>query len=307
MNFSPYISIPGVSLVALVVVAQPAIVWALEATQINEIAKNITVRIEIDNGTNIDHGSGVIIARDDASYYILTSKHVVKYLDYAYKIHTPDGDSYYLDNNRIKYIDNVDLAVISFKSDRQYKIAQIESSAARIKPGISVYVNGFPKAGREIQDGAQFTSGSLTGINEQHYSGYNLIYNNFTRGGMSGGPVLNGQGKLIGIHGLAEQEVPEIAPENNCETTATGESSLLPPPIGSTDSEASNNCNANSNQAPEKIDLNLGISIITFMESAATIGMDQVLDTTSSSTPTRTPRIAPSSDSGSGCSGVICP
>ncbi len=307
MNFSPYISISGASLVALVVAAQPTIVWALEATQINEIAKNITVRIEIDNGTNIDHGSGVIIARDDSSYYVLTSQHVVKYLDYAYKIHTPDGDSYDLDNNRIKYIDNVDLAVISFKSDRQYKVAQIESSAERITPGISVYVNGFPKAGREIQDGAQFTSGSLTGINEQHSSGYNLIYNNFTRGGMSGGPVLNGQGKLIGIHGLAEQEAPEIAAENDCETAETEESSRLPTPIGSTDNEARNNCNADSNQAPEKIDLNLGISILTFMERAATIGMDQVLDTTSSTTPTRTPRISPTSDPGSGCSGVICP
>ncbi len=299
MNFSPYVL--GTSLVAFVSITQPQVILALEATQINEIAENITVRINANNGG--EHGSGVIIAREGSTYYVLTSKHVVEYLDYEYTVLTPDTETYLLDNSTIKQIDGIDLAVISFESDRDYKVALTETSAERITPGIPIYVNGFPLAGQEIQDGAQFTSGSLTGINHQHRSGYNLVYSNFTREGMSGGPILNAQGKLIGIHGLAEAE----ANKDKCETSATAESSRLPPAIGSTENEASNNCDSVSNKTPEKIDLNLGISIITFMEHASSIGMEQILDTTAIARPTRTPRILPTSDTGSGCAGVICP
>ena len=275
------------SLIASIIVTQSTIVSALEATQINNIAKNITVRIDIGDGS--DHGSGVIIAQENSNYYVLTSKHVVKYLDYEYSIVTPEGNKYYLNNSNIKHIEGVDLAVISFTSDRQYKVALLESSPSRIIPGIPVYVNGFPKAGREIKSGAQFTSGSLTGLNQNHNSGYDLVYNNFTRGGMSGGPVLNAQGKLIGIHGLAEQERVEAA-TNDCKIPGS-ESSVLPPPIGSLENES--NC-ALEVKTPEKIDLNLGISITTFVKRAASIGMERLIDSTTVNIPTRTPRISPS-------------
>ncbi|MCC0178781.1 trypsin-like peptidase domain-containing protein [Waterburya agarophytonicola K14] len=300
MNFYPYIF--GASLVTAISVAHPTMVWALEPTQINEIATNITVRIEIDNGANKDLGSGVIIARDDYSYHVLTAKHVVQYLDYGYTIFTPDGDSYVLDNSTIRHIDGIDLAVISFKSDREYKTALIENVAERITPGMPIYVNGFPKAGQEIQGGAQFTSGSLTGINSQHQSGYNLVYSNFTRGGMSGGPVLNAQGKVIGIHGLAEQEVKE---QNNCVAEESGEASILPPKVGSTGNDTSGNCQLASN-SPEKIDLNLGISIVTFIERASSIRMDRAIDTTIIKIPRRTPTDSNTSENGTACSGVVC-
>ena len=40
--------------------------------------------------------------------------------------------------------------------------------------------------------------------------GYNIIYDNDTLGGMSGGPVLNEQGEVVAIHGRAdEQEIGE--------------------------------------------------------------------------------------------------
>lgn len=324
MNFSPYIF--GATAITVVTVASPTIVMALEPTQINEIATNITVKIERNEGIDREPtlGSGVIVARNDSTYYVLTAKHVVERPDYEHTIFTVDGEGYILDPNTIHKIDGVDLAVISFRSDRSYKTAQIETSASRIVPGMPVYVNGFPKAGQEIQGGAQFTSGSLTGINSQHRSGYNLVYSNFTRGGMSGGPVLNAQGKLIGIHGLAEQEINEA--NNNCQSqqleqsaeanllppklgetnsSSSAEASLLPPKLGETNSSSSE-CQPKNN-VPEKIDLNLGISIVTFVERAATIGINIGIDPTVVNTPRRTPRDTSTVESGTACSAVNCP
>ncbi|MFN7661498.1 MAG: serine protease, partial [Dolichospermum sp.] len=37
--------------------------------------------------------------------------------------------------------------------------------------------------------------------------GYDLLYSNITKGGMSGGAVLDTQGRLIGIHGRVEGEI----------------------------------------------------------------------------------------------------
>ena len=115
MNFSPYIL--GTSLIVFVSTTQPQPVLALEATQINEIAQKITVRINANNDN--EHGSGVIIAREGSTYYVLTSKHVVEYLDYEYTVLAPDADSYLLNNSTINHIDGIDLAVISFESDSQ--------------------------------------------------------------------------------------------------------------------------------------------------------------------------------------------
>ena len=317
MNFSSYLA--GSAVVIVTTVAQPTITLALEATQIKEIADNIMVRIDINNGE--DHGSGVIIARDDSNYYVLTSRHVVQYLDYEYTLTAPDGENYYLDNSAISHIEGVDMAVVRFQSDLPYKIAQIERSKRRITPGIPVYINGFPKEAEEIEDGAQFTSGSLTGMNEQTFDGYNLVYSNFTRGGMSGGPVLNEQGRLIGIHGLAAQEKIASKPENNCSAESSPSSPGLPPQVGSAsqdsgiglptqvgaDTSEASNCVELSERSSEKINLNLGISIFTFLERADAIGMGEVLDTTAGSAPQRPTTISPNDTTGTSCSGVTCP
>ena len=217
-------------------------------------------------------------------------------------------------------VPNVDMAVVSFKSDRPYKVAQIERSRTRIAPGIAIYINGFPKEAEEIEDGSQFTSGSLTGINEQTFDGYNLVYSNFTRGGMSGGPVLNEQGRLIGIHGLAAREK---LPEQTCQAqesesnlglppqvgSATSQTdNQLPPQVGSTAEGASSNCNDSAiAQRSEKIDLNLGISIFTLLENVDAVGMNGILDTSALRTPERPKPIPSGTTTGTGCSGVVCP
>jgi len=48
------------------------------------------------------------------------------------------------------------------------------------------------------------TDGKISGFQKGEPKGYELLYNNSTAPGMSGGPILDTKGLVIGIHGLAE-------------------------------------------------------------------------------------------------------
>lgn len=58
--------------------------------KVDEIAQQITVSI---NSKNNGNGSGVIVASEGNTYYILTAAHVVKNPD-EYTLVAPDGQSY---------------------------------------------------------------------------------------------------------------------------------------------------------------------------------------------------------------------
>ena len=64
---------------------QPPVVVAQNIAEVNNIAKNITVKIMGDS-----NGSGVIYAREGNIYYVVTNQHVVP-VDTEYQIQTHDG------------------------------------------------------------------------------------------------------------------------------------------------------------------------------------------------------------------------
>jgi serine protease Do len=82
---------------------------------------------------------------------------------------------------------------------------------AKTNEGQDVYVSGWPSngavgaaAGGELI--RQFTSGSISGFLPKSLNGYSMIYTNVTRSGMSGCPVLDTAGRLVGIHGMGDKE-----------------------------------------------------------------------------------------------------
>ncbi len=188
----------SISLGAIALVSYPLITLALERQEIVSLGEEITVLVD-----GQFPGSGVLIGRRDRTYYVLTAKHVVETED-EYEIVTVDQERHLLDYSKVIKLPNVDLALIVFNSDHDYQVAQL----AKKEPGIlmEVYTCGFPDPGREITERVfQITSGSITGISESR-DGYSLVYSNNTRSGMSGGPILDRYGQLIGIHGRAEAE-----------------------------------------------------------------------------------------------------
>ena len=167
---------------------------------IANVARQITVRVE-----GAEPGSGVIIGQQNNTYYVLTAKHVVSYPD-NYAVVTPDGSVHPVADIDIRRIPEVDLAVLGFTSEREYTVATVgDSDLATLTT--SIWVAGFPLPGRENTSIFHITSGEITARPLiPNGDGYGLTYSNKTRAGMSGGPVLNAQGHLIGIHGLREAE-----------------------------------------------------------------------------------------------------
>jgi tetratricopeptide (TPR) repeat protein len=170
---------------------------AQTAEQVNKIAEQITVLIE-----GKSQGSGIIVAREGSTYYVLTAKHVIA-SGGELKIVGPDRNPYRVDSNNIIQLPGVDLAIVPFVSSSNYEIAQLRDSKT-VTVGEQVYVSGWPKPGDTInRQIRQMTAGQIS-ARERVNDGYELIYTNPTRQGMSGGPILDVRGRVIGIHGRTE-------------------------------------------------------------------------------------------------------
>ena len=217
--------IPIIGTAAIVIVqSQPSL--ANNISNVKTIAQQITVKIEPPRGKT---GSGVIIARDNNIYYVLTARHVINTArsgEEAY-LFTHDGKEHKIDTTKTEKLpNNIDLALLQFESNKDYPVATISQfnyqlyknndyenklfSDASVKQ--HVFVSGFPLGEQQLifNPGTLFdNSGSATSYapeisNEKSFGGYELAYTNLTHPGISGGAVLDTQGRLIGIHGRGD-------------------------------------------------------------------------------------------------------
>lgn len=196
------LKIIGITILSTTCISTAALAESSDKT--SKIAEEITVLIK-DNEPPI--GSGVIIDKKNQTYYVLTAKHVVEEMNMQedITISTSDEQEHLLLKDDIQYLAEIDLAIVKFTSTKNYRVATIGNSEV-VQEGSKTFVSGFPNPSLAIPRPVfNFTEGKVTSNNGKSLIvGYALIYSNNTLPGMSGGSVLNEQGHLIAIHGLAD-------------------------------------------------------------------------------------------------------
>lgn len=198
MNFQQQVLalVVGTSFVLL----EPTKILALDAREISTIAQEITVKvIQAQSG---NHGSGVIIGRNDNSYSLITNYHVAGE-NGVYRVQTPDGIKHPVKSKQ--ELPGLDLMLLTFESPNEYTIAELGNSD-EVVPLQTVFVAGFPA----IQNDLDLVSGQIRSIrkdiliNPEEAQGYALVYSNQTLPGSSGGAVVDENGLLVAINGESE-------------------------------------------------------------------------------------------------------
>ena len=196
----------------------------LSSESIAQIAKGITVRIE-----GATQGSGVLVKREGNRHTVLTAWHVVSGQKHGEEldIYTEDGKQHSAIQGSIRRLGEVDLAILEFSSPFGYLTAET-MGAASVASGSTIFISGYPLATSAVPDRIlRFFSGILiaepTG---SALNGHELLYSNPTLPGMSGGPVLNSAGKVVGIHASAERD--DQISINSGKIVATGTNQGVP-------------------------------------------------------------------------------
>ncbi|MEC4893823.1 MAG: serine protease [Oscillatoria sp. PMC 1051.18] len=172
----------------------------ISAEQLHQLAESITVKVL--SGEN--WGSGIIIQKKGQTYTVVTNNHVLIFGNgSSYPVQTPDGQIYTANLVKTIDFDGNDLGLLQFQSDKNYTIASLADSSI-LAVDQEVFAAGFPfEADESKARGFVFTIGKVElVINKVLVGGYQIGYSNEIQKGMSGGPLLNSKGQVIGINSM---------------------------------------------------------------------------------------------------------
>ena len=143
----------------------------------------------------------------------------------TYTIRTSTGKDYQVTRSVLlqKGQNAPDLAVVTFNSAESYPVVTLgDSEQATV--GTEIFVFGYPglPASRKDQPDRnfEFVPGYVTSRLPTHSDGYTLRYNAVTKAGMSGGPVFDGEGRVVGVHGEGDRDYDRVT--NIDRTVITG-------------------------------------------------------------------------------------
>ena len=194
---------------SLVVGLQPLATYSQYGTEdvlsvdyLANLARTVTVKVSSDKS----QGSGLLVQRHEQSYLVVTNQHVI--VDTAdYSIQTFDGQRHPVTVLQISDRDRYDLSFLKFQSPNSYPIASLETGMP--KTDNDAFAAGFPvETLQQNTQGFVLLSGKVSTVMDRPFVGGYQIGNTIDVGrGMSGGPLLNRKGRVIGINGMAQDPV----------------------------------------------------------------------------------------------------
>jgi len=168
-------------------------------------AKLITVKVKKDK----NWGSGFILKKEGIKYTVVTNAHVLQKSETKYTVETHDKKDHSaivlgrFDQDKRK---GDDVAILQFYSFNNYSIANLES----IKKDQKVLASGFPLESSPYRPLGFFCTELASvsfDLGKPMEEGYQLGYFLSLPNGMSGGPLLNSQGKVVGINGKGDPAI----------------------------------------------------------------------------------------------------
>lgn len=214
----PYSLLVGTVTVVALVTIQPAVFAAKSQQEIGDIAKEVTVQINSSQEKNYG-GSGVIIGRQGNTYTVLTCIHVLEFSNRpgadlpGLAVRTQSQQTYPLTIvKKLGTRQTSDLAIVSFTTSTptDYAVAKTANSDAA-KINSQIFVFGYPALANKVKENRkyQFATGTVVRRDSiglpKGMEPYTLRYTAPTLGGMSGGPVFDVDGRVVGIHGAGDE------------------------------------------------------------------------------------------------------
>lgn len=230
------VAIAATPLPALLCLSTSVQAQKLSDAAVNNIAQHVTVIIaeglqqgDVEAKNEFNPGSGFIVAKLGNTYFAATNLHVALRPEAIYGIRTYDGKVHFSTNGNAssnlskkgiasfpiiyfgevgqdKKIKGFDLAIVGFQSDRDYPVAKV--NLGDLHKSDRTFVFGWPDPGdRTPRRTCRFSPGNLQEILNppNPNGGYGLLYSSETYIGMSGGPIFNDRGEIIGIHGRGKE------------------------------------------------------------------------------------------------------
>jgi len=185
--------------------SQRATEQPLTPQQLEKLAQATIVRVFSKQNNFKTGGSGSLILRRGERHYLLTSLHVVS-VSGQYQIQTPD-DKIHPAQVIATFSSTAkgDIALLRFNSSQSYPVLPVKVSLKGLVDR-QAFACGFPMTNQLVQSEDLYcNTGKFSAILKQPLSGgYQLGYTNLIKQGMSGGPVLNQYGELVGLNGLSQ-------------------------------------------------------------------------------------------------------
>jgi tetratricopeptide (TPR) repeat protein len=201
---------------------------AKSASEVKEIARSVTVEMKFERASG--RIPGIIIGKQGNLYTLVANHYLLNNEDRGFYdvgeliLHLPDGTKYQVPIDAIKLLNKssspVDLALVQFRSDHNYKVAKLAAPNS-LNSKDKIYTAGFYSNRERFGSYPlpfNFAEGKAAVIVNKRLiddNGYTFVYDTVTPE-MYGGGVFDSNGQLIAIHGhdrywqrdLAKRAIP---------------------------------------------------------------------------------------------------